>query len=166
MGDELILTGDPENLKAICVSQVNVYDFGTDRMAILEPLIANGVLNNAGEAWKYSRVLLHPRFAREVVSDLEMEERHLNDVWPVLDRGLAEDGWTGAIDLQSTFFYLTLRTSIDFLIGHKTNVHNGQVANRGGSDTEALSMKEDYETASVWTYIKFLFGKEHWIIPS
>ena len=27
-------------------------------------------------------------------------------------------------------------------------------------------MKEDYETASVWTYIKFLFGKKHWIVPS
>ena len=90
-----------------------------------------------------------------------MEERHLNDVWPVVDREMAEDGWTGAINLQSTFFNLTLGTSIDFLIGHKTNVHNRQVANCGGSDTEALSMKEDYETASVWTYIKFLFGKKH-----
>ena len=107
MGDELILTRDPENLKAICVSQVNDYDFGTDRMAILELLIANGVLNNAGEAWKYSRVLLQPQFAREVVSDLEMEERQLNDVWPVVDREMAEDGWTGAVDLQSTLFSLT-----------------------------------------------------------
>ena len=50
IGDELILTRDPENLKAICVSQVNDYDFGTDRMAMLEPLIGTGVLNNSSEA--------------------------------------------------------------------------------------------------------------------
>ena len=95
VGDEIILTCDPEDLKAMCVSQVNDYDFGTKRMAILEPLIGNGVLNNAGEAWKHSRVLLRLQFAREVISDLEMEERHLNDFWPVVDRELAEDGWTG-----------------------------------------------------------------------
>ena len=166
MGDEIILTRDPENLKAMCVSQVNDYDFGTERMAILEPLIGTGVLNNAGEAWKHSRALLRPQFAREVLSDLEMEERHLNDVWPVVDRELAEDGWTGVIDLQDTFFDMTLGTTIDFLLGHKTNVHNGQVANRKGSDTKALYMKEDYETGSAWTYIKFLFGKRHWIVPS
>ena len=168
MGDDLILTRDPENLKAICASQVNDYDLGPDRMAILEPLIGTGVLNNAGEAWKHSRALLRPQFAREVVSDLKMEEqeRHLDDMWPVVDTELAEDGWTGVIDLQSTFFNLTLRTSIDFLIGHKTNVQNGQAANRKGSSTKALSMREDYKTAAIWTYIKFLFGKKHWIIPS
>ena len=166
MGDELILTRDPENLKAIFVSQVNDYDLGSDRMAILEPLIGTGVLNNAGEAWKHSRALLRPQFAREVVSDLEMEERHLDDVWLVVDRELAEDGWTGILELQRTFFNLTIGTSIDFLIGHKTNVHDGQVGNRKGSDIEALPMKEDFVIASVWTYIKLLFGKNHWIIPS
>ena len=166
MGDEIILTRDPENLKAICVSQVNDYDFVTDRMATLEPLIGTGVLNNAGEAWKHSRALLRPQFAREIVSDLEMEERHLDDVWPVVDTELAEDGWTGAIDLQSTFFNLTLGTSIDFLIGHKTNVQNARAANCKGRDTKALSMREDYVIAGIWTYIKFLFGKRHWIVPS
>ena len=45
-------------------------------------------------------------------------------------------------------------------------MHNGQVANRKGSDTKALSLREDYEIGSVWTYIKFLFGKKHWIISS
>ena len=166
MGDELILTRDAENLKAMCVSQVNDWDFGTDRMAILEPLIGTGVLNNAGEEWKHSRALLRPQFAREIVSDLEMEERHLDDVWPVVDTELAEDGWTGVVDLQSTFFNLTLGTSIDFLIGHKINVQNGQDANCKGRNIKALSMKEDYDTAGIWTYLKFLFGKKHWIVPS
>ena len=166
MGDELILTRDPENLKAICVSQVNDWDFGTDRMTILEPLIGTGVLNNAGEAWKHSRALLRPQLARDVISDLEMEERHLDDVWPVVDTELAENGWTGVIDLQGIFFNLTLGTAIDFLIGHKINVQNGQAANRKGRDIKAVTMREDYEAVAIWTYVKFLFGPKHWIIPS
>lgn len=166
MGDDLFLTRDPENLKAICVTQVDDYDFSDRRMKILEPLIGTGVLNNSGEAWKHSRALLRPQFARELLSDLEMEERHLNDVWPLIDKGLADNGWTGVTDLQNIFFDMTMGISIDFLLGHKTNVHPGQVANRKGSDTKALLMREHYAAASVWTYIKFLFGKTHWMVPS
>ena len=166
MGDDLIMTRDPENLKAILVTQLDDYGFGDKRMAILEPLIGTGILNNEGEAWKHSRTLLRPQFAREIISDLEMVERHLNDMWPLLEKETEEGGWTGVTDLQSMFFDMTLGTTVDFLLGHNINVHTAQIANRRDSDTKALVMSQHYKAASVWTYIKFLFGTKHWLVPS
>ena len=61
---------------------------------------------------------------------------------------------------------MALRTSVDFLLGHKANLHTWQAANRRTSDAEALEMREHWRAASAWTYTKFLLGKKHWVIPS
>lgn len=101
------------------------------------------------------------QFARDNVSDLEMEERHLSDMWPVLDKEVGkDDGWTGVIDLQDIFPNLTLGTSVDFLLGHKVNLQFWQV------DDKAHELREKYRLAAVWTYFKFLLGRKHWMVPS
>lgn len=147
--------------KAILVNQVNECDHGDNRITIVEPLAGTGVLNNQGEAWKYSRALLRPQFARDNISNLEMEERHLSDMWPVLDKEVGkDDGWTGVIDLQDIFPNLTLGTSVDFLLGHKVNLQSWQV------DEKAHELREKYRLAAVWAYFKFLVGRKHWMVPS
>ena len=166
VGDDLIFSRDPDNFKALAVTQVNDYDLGDARMEILEPILGTGVLNNRGEAWKHSRALLRPQFARESISDLEMEERHLNDIWPLLDKQVSKDGWTGVIDLQRVFFNMTFGTSIDFLLGHKINLQAGQIAQTRDSDDEAVEMSEHYRVGAAWSYIKFLFGSKHWMVPN
>lgn len=90
-----------------------------------------------------------------------MEERHLSDMWPVLDKEVGkDDGWTGVIDLQDIFPNLTLGTSVDFLLGHKVNLQFWQV------DDKAHELREKYRLAAVWTYFKFLLGRKHWMVPS
>ena len=164
MGDDFIFSRDPENFKALVVTQVDDYDLGDARMEILEPLLGTGVLNNQGEAWKHSRALLRPQFSRESISDLKMEERHLDDIWPVLDSQMSKDRWTGVTDLQAIFFDMTLGTSIDFLLGHKINLHAAHLAKSKKSDIEAAKMREHYRAGAAWSYIKFSFGRKYWYV--
>lgn len=64
---------------------------------------------------------MRPQFARDQVSDLDLEERHVQHMMSALDRSLQADGWTNEIDLQVLFFRLTLDTATEFLFGESVD---------------------------------------------
>lgn len=59
--------------------------------------------------------MLRPQFARDQISDLELEEVHVQN----LLRHLTTDdsGWTEKVDLQPLLFRLTLDSATEFLFG-------------------------------------------------
>lgn len=164
LGDDFIFTRDPENFKAMFVTQVDEYDHGDARTATVEPLMGTGILNNQGEHWKRSRLLLRPQFSRDIISDLEVIEQHLEDSWRLLDMSL-EKGWTPVIDLMPIFTNLTLGTSTEMLLGQRVNLQDTQPARATGSNAKAIELRQHYHDASTRIYIKCLFGKKHWMIP-
>lgn len=164
LGDDFIFTRDPENLKAMFVTQVDEYDHSDARIAATEPMLAAGVFNSRGEAWRHSRTLLRPQFSRDIISDLRVEERHLEDVWELLDTSLQE-GWTSVIDLSPVFLNLTFGTSIEMLLGHKVNLQNPQDPQHQDTNDLSLEVQSHYRILSVLVYFKLLLGKKYWIVP-
>lgn len=63
--------------------------------------------------------MLRPSFARDRVSDLDMERRHNANLVGAID--MHEHGWTVAVDLQPLFFRLTIDSSTEFLFGASVN---------------------------------------------
>jgi cytochrome P450 len=64
--------------------------------------------------------MLRPQFAREQVSDLELEERHVQ----VMMRAIPVDAksrWSEKVDLQVLFFRLTLDSATEFLFGQSSD---------------------------------------------
>lgn len=61
--------------------------------------------------------MMRPQFAREQISDLEMTERHVQNMMRALDVDLQANGWTDRVDLQVLFFRLTLDSATEFLFG-------------------------------------------------
>lgn len=165
LGDDFIFTRDPENFKAMFVTQVDEYDHGDARMATVEPLMGTGGPNNRGEPWKRSRLLLRPQFSRDIISDLEVFEHHLEDIWRLLDDNVLEKGWTPVIDLMHIFTNLTLGTSTEMLLGHRVNCQQPQLADAAGSNAKAVDLHQHFYNGSARIYIKLLFGKKHWIVP-
>ena len=165
LGDDFIFTRDPENFKAMFVSQVDEYDHGDARMATVEPLMGTGGPNNRGEHWKRSRLLLRPQFSRDIISDLEVFEQHLEDVWRLLDDRSLGTGWTPVIDLSHIFSNLTLGTSTELLLGHRVNLQSSQIADVAGTNAKAVQVRQHFHISSAHIYIKLLFGKKHWMIP-
>jgi cytochrome P450 len=66
-----------------------------------------------GKKWEHSRALLRPNFVRDQVSDLDMEERHVQDLFTVMP--VQQDGWTDMTNVQELFFRLTIDTATEFL---------------------------------------------------
>lgn len=59
--------------------------------------------------------MLRPHFSRTQISDLRLEEVHVQHMIKAL--GLNSSGWTAQIDLQPLFFRLTLDSATEFLFG-------------------------------------------------
>lgn len=116
LGSTNIFTADEKNVQAILATQFPDYDLGPLRRGNFFPLLGNGIFTQDGTAWEHSRAMMRPQFARELVSDLELEERHVQNLMKAIVTKPG-DGWTDEIDLQVLFFRLTLDSATEFLFG-------------------------------------------------
>ena len=124
IGTQGYLTADPKNIQAILATQFNDFCLGPNRRNASMPLLGNGIFTQDGKAWEHSRAMMRPSFVRDQVSDLELEERHVQDMMRALI--VRQDGWTDPVDLQVLFFRLTLDSATEFLLGESVG---SQVAN-------------------------------------
>jgi len=72
-----------------------------------------------GKQWEHSRALLRPQFVRDQVSDLELEEVHIQNMMRCLHTN--SDSWTDATNIQPLFFRLTMDAATEFLFGESVN---------------------------------------------
>ena len=77
------------------------------------PLLGNGIFTQDGTAWEHSRTMMRPQFARDQVSDLNLEEQHVQNLMCAIVPNAS--GWTDTLDLQVLFFRLTLDSATEFL---------------------------------------------------
>lgn len=83
---------------------------------------------------EHSRALLRPQFARDQVSDLELEEHHVQDMMKHLP--VDSSGWTPEVDLSPLFFRLTLDSATEFLFGESVQ---SQIAALPSTDKTSTS---------------------------
>lgn len=107
----VILTQDPENIKAILATQFNDFALGV-RHAHFKPLLGDGIFTLDGDGWKSSRLMLRPQFAREQVAHVQSLEPHLQTFAKHVQNKRGE-----AFDIQELFFRLTVDTATEFLFG-------------------------------------------------
>jgi cytochrome P450 len=137
MGAEGYFTVEPKNIQAILATQFKDYGLGKRRNGNFAPLLGHGIVctivskarwivdadtkqfSSDGEQWAHARSLLRPQFARDQVSDLDLEEEHMKNLMRVLPTN--SDGWTDVTDLKPLFFRLTLDSATEFLFGESVD---------------------------------------------
>lgn len=70
--------------------------------------------------------MLRPQFSRDQISDLELEEMHVQDLFKHLHS--SADGWTEKVDLSPMFFRLTLDSATEFLFGESVQSQTAALA--------------------------------------
>ena len=110
---------------------------------------------------------MRPQFSREQVSDLDLEESHVQNLMQAIP--VQADGWTSTTDLQTLFFRLTLDSACEFLFGESvdsqiTEMTKGstQVAGDGESRNEndfALA----FDTAQKYLASRARLGEKYWL---
>ncbi|KAJ6003720.1 Cytochrome P450 E-class CYP52 [Penicillium canescens] len=115
MGWGKLFTADPENVQAMLVAQFKDFGLGDMRRNVADPVVGHGIFTTDGEDWKHSRSLLRPQFKRDQISNLDREERHVQNALHAIS--ILSDGGSSAVDIQAIFFRLTLDSATEFLFG-------------------------------------------------
>jgi cytochrome P450 len=107
--------------------------------------------------------LLRPQFTRDQISDLDLEERHLQQALRALPVNPAT-GWTSTTNIQDIIFRLTIDSATEFLFGESSD-SQGEALRNGGK------LPEDHFTGyfdrGQWfASQRARFEKFHWLVNS
>lgn len=143
MGRPVILTREPENVKAILAT--NFKDFGIGaRYKVMGALLGKGIFTSDGALWEHSRALVRPSFTKDRVADLDTFESHIQHLIAKIPR----DGST--VDLQPLFFQLTLDSATEFLFGESVDV----LRSPAGSEQHLFGQAFDYAQFQIPTRLR------------
>ncbi|ABN65477.2 n-alkane inducible cytochrome P- 450 [Scheffersomyces stipitis CBS 6054] len=107
----IVLTRDPENIKALLATQFNEFVLGS-RFEQLAPLLGKGIFTLDGEGWKHSRAMLRPQFAKEQVAHVQSLEPHIQALAKHVRNAKGK-----SFDIQELFHRLTVDSATEFLFG-------------------------------------------------
>jgi cytochrome P450 len=111
----VILTADPENIKAILATQFQDYGKGEQFNKDWHEFLGDSIFATDGKKWHDSRQLIRPQFIKDRLSDIKVFEKHVGILLPML-------GGNGeTIDIANLFFRYTLDAATDFLLGRSVD---------------------------------------------
>ena len=122
------------------------------RRDITLPMFGDGIFNQEGDAWKYSRELLRPPLHHRHYENLDVFKQSVTDLIDVIS------SHPGAIDLQPLFFRLTLDVTTEFLFGE--SVESLRSPESAGEQT----FKEAFNTAQSFVTKRFRLPDFYWMI--
>ncbi|KAI1733383.1 hypothetical protein F4680DRAFT_464462 [Xylaria scruposa] len=108
LGTQFLSTHDPENVKALLATNLPASASARDSLSLL----GRALFTVDDVSTQHSRARLRPAFTRMQVADLDSLEEHVQNLFASLP---AADGT--AVELQPLFFYLTIDSATDFLLG-------------------------------------------------
>ncbi|KAJ6031306.1 Cytochrome P450 E-class [Penicillium herquei] len=130
LGRDVIFTMEPKNVQALLATQFKDFELGTSRRRSMHPMLGTGIFTADGQEWSHSRSLLRPQFTRDQISQLDLEETHVQKAMEAMP--VAANGWTATTDIQSIFFRLTMDSATEFLFGN--SVESQMAALKGLTD--------------------------------
>ncbi|KAJ5110578.1 hypothetical protein N7532_001113 [Penicillium argentinense] len=144
----IIVTIEPENIKALLATQFKDFCLGT-RHEQFDPLLGDGIFTLDGAGWSHARGLLRPQFARDQVADLTMLDDHITHLIALIPKDRS------AFDIQRLFFLLTLDSATHFLFGESvgcmspgtTGVLEKSAVRNAQGFAEAFTTAQDYLAA-------------------
>lgn len=157
IGHSFIWTRDIENTRALLAAQANDFDIGTARQDSLQSVIGSGIFTRMGDAWRESRTLLRPQFARDQVSRLGLEEEHFQIMLNVIGESRGE--WTSSFDIQPLIFNYTMDVATEFLFGVSAN---SQMASTCDGSAHAV-FQYHWDGAATFFNVRTLLGRFCWM---
>ena len=166
LGQTVYFTSDPKNIQAMLATQFDDYDLGPARRYNLLATLGDGIFAQDGKAWEHSRAMLRPNFAREQVSDLELEEQHLQNLLRVMP--VQNDGWTAETNIQTLFFRLTIDSATEFLFGESVDSQLGEASgvtlNKDATQKKnELAFSQNFDSAQMHMAKRFRLADMYWL---
>ncbi|TFK48292.1 cytochrome P450 [Heliocybe sulcata] len=119
LGENRIVTVEPEHIKMILATNFNNFEKGGNFQNQVRSVLGTGVFNSDGEMWKFHRSMTRPFFTKDRISHFDIFDRHAEQVVKLM-KARFEEGY--AIDFQDLIARFTLDSATEFLFGH--DVHS------------------------------------------
>jgi len=117
MGKWILMTNDPQNLKAILSTSFDDWPVAGPRLDAVLPILGpDSIFSSNGAKWHDSRAMMRPAFVRNQIADLACFERHVGRLLDIIPK----NGET--VDLQDLFYRMTMDSATDFMFGYSTNM--------------------------------------------
>ncbi|KAK6897691.1 Cytochrome P450 52A6 [Candida tropicalis] len=136
---KIVLTVDPENIKAVLATQFTDFSLGT-RHAHFYSLLGDGIFTLDGEGWKHSRAMLRPQFARDQIGHVKALEPHIQILAKQIKLNKGK-----TFDIQELFFRFTVDTATEFLFGE--SVHSLYDEKLGIPTPNEIPGRDNFATA-------------------
>lgn len=162
LGNEVVITRDPEIAKAMFSGQSADFEISPYRKEIWGPLLGNGIFTAEGETWKHSRAFLRPQFTRDQISNLELQDEHIQRLFQTSELQGEIEGWTSKVDLAPLFLDFTLEVATEFLYGKDNSREDQRCEN--GSIEQGFGYHLD--AGKSYLYTKGLFAPFHQLLYS
>lgn len=127
LGQRVVWTADPDNIKAILATQFSDYGKGEPFHEEWKDFLGDSIFTTDGPQWHASRQLIRPQFSKDRVSDLHCFESHMETLFRAIANGGPLNGehqkvdMTGGegkvVEISDLFFRYTLDVTTDFLLG-------------------------------------------------
>ncbi|CAI5755870.1 unnamed protein product [Candida verbasci] len=163
-GIPIVLTKDPENIKAILSTQFNDFCLGR-RLEYFGPLLGKGIFTLDGSGWKHSRQMLRPQFARDQVAHVKALEPHFQLLKKHINTKGAKPG--GYFDLQELFFRFTVDSATEFLFGTSVESLKDESIGFNQDDVNFAGRKEfatAFNQSQIYLSYRAMLQKLYWII--
>lgn len=106
---------------------------------------------------------MQPNFVRDQISDLELEEHHVQNLLKAIGPVQA-DGWTAETEIQTLFFRLTIDSATEFLFGESVesqiNEIPGAASQKSGREK---SFTHHFDSAQMHMAMRFRLGDIYWM---
>lgn len=160
VGVPVVITRDPENMKAVLATQFNDFALGV-RHAHFKPLLGDGIFTLDGNGWKQSRSLLRPQFSREQVAHVQALEPHLQRLQKHIRLSKGE-----TINIQDLFFKLTVDTATEFLFGQSVfTLKDAAINDPPTDDFDGRSnFAESFNTAQTYLGTRAYLQMFYWLV--
>lgn len=107
--------------------------------------------------------MLRPQFGREQVSDLALEEHHVQSLLQQLPTDSAT-GWTDTIDLGPLFFRLTIDSATEFLFGVSISSQSAALSTQEkGQHYEWASLAESFDRGTAALGARARLSDFYWL---
>lgn len=145
LGGDNIYTVEPDNIRAITTTHFS--RFGkAGWVSEAAKHVGNGVLMSEGEAWKRSRAMLKPVFARTAVDEPGFMEPHVERLVGEMKR-LSGEG-CAVFDFHELACMFTLDVVTEFLFGQSTRCLENPRGPEGEEGMDFLSLVKKFEGPS------------------
>ncbi|KAG8526370.1 uncharacterized protein KY384_000363 [Bacidia gigantensis] len=158
-GSEIIVTCEPENLKALLATQHQDFELGERRRHAFRPLLGDSIFASDGHIWKEARQQLRPSFAKDRLSRAETIDIHVN---ALVETVHAQQKRDGIVDLQELFFRFSLDVATSFLFGDSCHSLSAAKAN----DSAATEFADAFNRSQQRLVDRFVVGSVADFVPN